>query len=93
MQDDPLVVRKQELRAQLIALRLSLDLTQKEFADLTGVQQSLVSRLENGSHNIIIERLQEILVRSNTGARLKKKRIEMTEYNFKKGSCKNEDWK
>ncbi|SFK50732.1 helix-turn-helix domain-containing protein [Salinicoccus halodurans] len=68
---NPVNAQNHELRAQLIQLRLSLGLTQKEFADLTGVQQSLISRLENGNQNITIGRLQNILVKTDTGAKLK----------------------
>ncbi|AKG75259.1 hypothetical protein AAT16_04005 [Salinicoccus halodurans] len=71
MPGNPVNAQNHELRAQLIQLRLSLGLTQKEFADLTGVQQSLISRLENGNQNITIGRLQNILVKTDTGAKLK----------------------
>lgn len=60
-----------QLRKELIALRLQLGLTQKQFAELVGVAQPLISRLENGSQNITIEKLQRILAKTNTGARLK----------------------
>lgn len=69
--EDSKAVENHELRAQLISLRLELGLTQKEFADLVKVKQPLISRLENGSHNITINKLQDILERTNTGARLK----------------------
>ena len=68
--EDPITIRNDELRTQLIELRLKLGLTQEEFAELVEVQQSLISRLENGSQNITIGRLQSILAKTNTGARL-----------------------
>lgn len=71
VREDPVKIRNHELRTQLIELRLSLGLTQKEFADRVGVQQSVISRLENGSQNITIDRLQSILANTDTGARLK----------------------
>src|SRR5690625_3255518 len=71
LMEDPRNIMNHELRAQLIELRLSLNLTQKEFAELVGVKQSLISRLENDSQIITIKKLQEILLRTKTGARLK----------------------
>ncbi|GAA3731490.1 hypothetical protein GCM10022378_19720 [Salinicoccus jeotgali] len=71
VREDLVKIRNHELRAQLIELRLSLGLTQKEFADRVGVQQSVISRLENGNQNITIDRLQSILAKTGTGARLK----------------------
>lgn len=69
--EDPRHNENHELRAQLIALRLKLELTQKEFAELVNVKQPLISRLENGSQNITINKLQQILSRTNTGAKIK----------------------
>ncbi len=71
LMEDPKNVLNLQLRADLIALRVNLGLNQKQFADLVGVKQPLISRLENGSQNITINKLQEILIRTHTGARLK----------------------
>lgn len=68
LQEDPREKMNYKLRSELISLRLDLDLTQQAFADLVGVQQSLISRLENGSQNVTIKTLQAILAK--TGARL-----------------------
>ncbi|UJL45509.1 XRE family transcriptional regulator [Virgibacillus sp. NKC19-16] len=69
--EGPQNIENHELRAQLISLRLKLDLTQKEFADLVGVKQPLISRLENVNQNITVNKLQQILARTKTGAKLK----------------------
>lgn len=68
--DDPIAAQNELLRSQLIELRLSLELTQKAFAELVGVKQPLISRLENGTQNITVNTLQSILVKTNTGAKL-----------------------
>lgn len=59
-----------QLRKDLIALRLQLGLTQQQFAELVGIAQPLISRLENGVQNITVEKLQRISARTHTGARL-----------------------
>lgn len=69
--NDPEEQMNFQLRKELIALRLQLGLTQQQFAELVGVAQPLISRLENGSQNITVEKLQRILAKTQTGARLK----------------------
>ncbi|RNF38776.1 helix-turn-helix transcriptional regulator [Planococcus salinus] len=69
--NDPEEQMNFQLRKELITLRLQLGLTQQQFADLVGVAQPLISRLENGSQNITVEKLQRILAKTQTGARLK----------------------
>lgn len=49
-----------EIIRQIISARLSLDLTQKEFAERIGVKQSNISRLENGNHNPSLAFLQKV---------------------------------
>lgn len=71
LMEDSSRIMNQELRESLITLRLEMGLTQKEFAELTGEKQPLISRLENGSQNITVHKLQRILERTNTGAKLK----------------------
>lgn len=68
--EDPIAIQNELLRSQLIELRLNLGLTQKAFAELVGVKQPLISRLENGTQNITVNTLQSILARTNTGAKL-----------------------
>lgn len=68
--EDPIALQNELLRSQLIELRLNLGLTQKAFAELVGVKQPLISRLENGTQNITVNTLQSILARTNTGAKL-----------------------
>lgn len=51
---------QRELSAQLIELRLTLGLNQSQFAELIGVKQPYLSRLENSNENISIQNLQDI---------------------------------
>ena len=48
------------ISAQIVIRRRKLGLSQKEFADLMGVSQSLVSRWENGDTNYTISTLAAI---------------------------------
>lgn len=59
---------EREISAQLINIRLNLEMTQQQFANHIGMKQSFVSRLENGEQNITIATLQEIAKQS--GARV-----------------------
>lgn len=61
-------VLEREISAQLINIRLNLEMTQQQFADYIGMKQSFISRLENGEQNITIATLQEIAKQS--GARV-----------------------
>lgn len=55
---------QRELSTQLIGLRLSLNMNQSQFAELIGVKQSFLSRLENGEQNITVQTLQDIVERA-----------------------------
>lgn len=72
---DPAVRREYDRSApifkiaeDLIKLRLASGLTQKEFAKKIGTRQSEASRLESGTRNLTVGRLQEIA--EATGAKL-----------------------
>lgn len=56
---------EREISAQLINIRLNLEMTQQQFADHVGMKQSFISRLENGEQNITIATLQEIAKQSS----------------------------
>jgi len=49
-----------EIIRQLIKARTELNLSQKELADKIGINQSHISRLENGRHNPSIQFLQKV---------------------------------
>lgn len=49
-----------EITREIIKLRISKGLTQKDLANLIGTKQSAISRLENGSSNPSIEFLAKI---------------------------------
>lgn len=49
-----------EIIRAVIDGRLALNLTQKELSDKTGIQQSHISRLENGNYNPSIKFLKRI---------------------------------
>ena len=51
---------QRDIAKQLIGVRLDLGLTQEQFAELVGVKQSFLSRMENGEQNITIETLQKL---------------------------------
>lgn len=55
---------EREIAAQIIGIRLDLQMTQKQFADHIGVKQSFISRLENGEQNITIHTLQDVVRRA-----------------------------
>ncbi|WP_462420224.1 helix-turn-helix domain-containing protein [Salinicoccus sp. Marseille-QA3877] len=68
--EDPVSNMNEGLRAQFIKLRLDLSLTQEEFAKSTDVPETLITNIENDIQYISIGRLQSILAKTNTGARL-----------------------
>lgn len=49
---------QRDLSAQLIELRLNLGMNQSQFAELIGVKQPFLSRLENGEQNITIQKFR-----------------------------------
>lgn len=49
-----------ELRKMLLDLRIERNLTQKELADISGVSQADISRIENGTRNPSIRVMQKI---------------------------------
>lgn len=55
---------ERKIAKQLIGIRLALGMTQNEFAQLVGVKQSFLSRLENGEQNITIDTLQKLAERA-----------------------------
>lgn len=61
---------EREIAAQLIGLRLNLGMNQTQFAELIGVKQSFLSRLENGEQNITIQTLQEIVQRAGANVKV-----------------------
>ncbi len=58
----------QEIRDAMIAVRRENHLTQKELADKTGLTQSSISNIENGSSKPTIDSLKKIA--DATGTRL-----------------------
>lgn len=58
-----------ELASAVIEARAVADLTQEQLADRMGAKQSLVARIESGSHNTTIKTL--LLVAEATGTHLK----------------------
>lgn len=61
---------EREIAAQLIGLRLNLGMNQTQFAELIGVKQSFLSRLENGEQNITLQTLQEIVQRAGANVKI-----------------------
>lgn len=61
---------EREIAAQIIGIRLDLQMTQKQFADYIGVKQSFISRLENGEQNITIHTLQDIASRAGASVNI-----------------------
>jgi len=61
---------EREIAAQMIGLRLNLGMNQTQFAELIGVKQSFLSRLENGEQNITIQTLQEIAQRAGANVKI-----------------------
>lgn len=51
---------KYEIIKQIIAERSNQNLTQKELANLIGMRQSHISRLESGNYNPSLEVLQKV---------------------------------
>jgi len=49
-----------QLSMSLIAIRQELNLTQSEFAKKTGIDQSMISKLETGAYNPSIAFLQKV---------------------------------
>ncbi len=51
-----------EIKQAMIDARKEKNLTQKELSELTGIQQSHISRLENGNYNPSIGYLKRIAI-------------------------------
>ncbi|KAB3529506.1 helix-turn-helix transcriptional regulator [Alkaliphilus pronyensis] len=49
-----------DIKKEIIQLRISQGLSQKELAEIVGTQQSAISRLESGEYNPSIEFLSKI---------------------------------
>lgn len=49
-----------DIKKEIIQLRISQGLSQKELAEIVGTQQSAISRLESGEYNPSIEFLSRI---------------------------------
>ncbi|KAB3529485.1 helix-turn-helix transcriptional regulator [Alkaliphilus serpentinus] len=49
-----------DIKKEIIQLRISQGLSQKELAEIVGTQQSAISRLESGQYNPSIEFLSKI---------------------------------
>lgn len=62
---------EREIAKQLIGIRLELKMTQEQFAELVGVKQSFLSRLENGEQNITIETLQKLAQRAGANVNVR----------------------
>jgi transcriptional regulator with XRE-family HTH domain len=60
--------------------RISREMNQKEFAELLGVSQSMVSKLESGEYNPTVEQLHKIATKLDL-----KLRIDLDEKDFKTG--------
>ncbi len=66
MQDPEFVKAYEEIRPEMnviraiIEARMSLNLTQKELSEKTGIAQTEISRLENGTRNPSIKLLQRL---------------------------------
>ena len=54
-----------QISSSLVKYRIQNHLNQKEFADLLGVSQGLVSRWESSDYNFTIEKLADIAARLN----------------------------
>lgn len=61
---------EREIAKQLIGIRLELGMIQEQFAELVGVKQSFLSRLENGEQNITIETLQKLAERAGANVNI-----------------------
>ena len=58
--EDPAFAAEYEAIRAVIAARLACNMTQKELAEKTGIRQSNISRIENGSASPTIDTLARI---------------------------------
>lgn len=52
---------KAEIAMSIHSKRLGMNMTQKEFADFTGVSQTMVSKWESGEYNFSIDNLSRLM--------------------------------
>ena len=58
--DDPEFAEEYEAIRAVIAARLECNMTQKELAEKTGIRQSNISRIENGTSSPTVDTLARI---------------------------------
>ena len=60
IKDPPESTPEQDIITAIVSARMELGLTQKQLADLTGIQQANISRLETGNYNPSLSILKRV---------------------------------
>jgi transcriptional regulator with XRE-family HTH domain len=59
-----------QLSTYIFDYRVKNNLTQKEFANMLGVKQPMVSKLESGNYNISLQSICDVMAKLNTRIKL-----------------------
>ena len=59
-----------QLSTYIFDYRVRHNLTQKQFAELLGVRQPMISKLESGNYNISLQSICDVMVKLNTRIKL-----------------------
>ena len=65
-----------QLSTYIFDYRLKHKLSQKDFAEILGVKQSMISKLESGNYNISLENICNVMAKLNTKIELNLKSME-----------------